>query len=425
VEKAEVSVEMEKPNYDAHPYLNPNLSIHDPATFRALYRQFLRICKDDDTYNSFLNKMLRTGGKEESLGGNLKQAETYLAEVEPYLHGLLDLIPQAARTGLLPLKEIEECNDVRRLMSHIFQREDLRRGFEAQRKLYLAKLFFDTDQTWTIQRGPIHRRYFENLLGEDLFRYVVDERVVEICCNLGSDGVSVDYTLGRSGSAQECWTFHVYELEIPHDGTKKRINVFFYSVRFKREVIAYQYQRGQDHYQLKPVEIWGELRTRRSGSIVSKMIRKGESNPLRIEDILGAMFIVQDLEEVETLKEVLMDLFCGPLRFRNVTDTLSPGGNQTGANPYSASGYQVYKAEIDLLYPGNDDEKHPPYFFTVELQIYTLESYLRTIHTDHYASHQQFKKRQFLLGLLPYFFPPAVYGDEPLRSGLEADARAV
>lgn len=415
---------MEEPNYRAHPYLDPHLSIRDPATFRALYRQFLRICKDDDTYNSFLNKMLRTEGKEESLGGNLKLAETFLSEVEPYLHGLLDLIPPETRSRFLQLKEIEECNDVRRLMSHIFQRDSIRRSFEAQRKLYLAKLFFDTDQTWTIQRGPIHRRYFETVMGDNLFRHVVDERRIEICCNLRSDGVSVDYTLGRTGPGQECWAFHVYDLEVPHDGVKKRISIFFYSVRFKREVIAYQYERGQDHYHLEPVEIWGELRTRRSGSIVSKMIRKGESNPLRIEDILGAMFIVQDMAEVETLKETLMDLFCGPLRFRNVTDTLSPGGNRAAVNPYTSSGYQVYKAEVDLLYPGNQGEKHPPYFFTVEVQIYTLESYLRTIHTDHYASHQQFKRRQFLLGLMPYLFPSAVYGEETLKSYLEANAHS-
>jgi hypothetical protein len=36
----------------------------------------------------------------------------------------------------------------------------------------------------------------------------------------------------------------------------------------------------------------------------------------------------------------------------------------------------------------------------VELQIYTLETYLRTVHTDHYTSHQALKKRQFLLGLV-------------------------
>jgi hypothetical protein len=61
-----------------------------------------------------------------------------------------------------------------------------------------------------------------------------------------------------------------------------------------------------------------------------------------------------------------------------------------------------------------DDGDAEPYFFPVEVQIYTMETYLRTIHAEHYASHQALKKRQFLLGLVPYLFPAAIYGEEPI-----------
>ena len=51
------------------------------------------------------------------------------------------------------------------------------------------------------------------------------------------------------------------------------------------------------------------------------MIRKGENDPREIKDLIGAMFIVEDLIEVEHLKEVLVDLFGGPFRIKNVVDT--------------------------------------------------------------------------------------------------------
>jgi hypothetical protein len=126
------------------------------------------------------------------------------------------------------------------------------------------------------------------------------------------------------------------------------------------------------------------------------------------------MFIVQNLMEVEHLKEVLVDIFGGPFRVKNVVDTLAGDSPRGRLNPYSGSGYRVFKCEIDVLYRPADDPDAEPYFFPVELQIYTLETYLRTIHAEHYASHQALKKRQFLLGLVPYLFPVSIYGEEPI-----------
>jgi len=79
-------------------------------------------------------------------------------------------------------------------------------------------------------------------------------------------------------------------------------------------------------------------------------------------------------------------------------------------NAQSGYGYKVYKVEVDILYNPERNPQPSPYFFTVELQLYTLENYLRTIHSSHYSSHHQLKRRQFLEGLVPVLFPPEVYG---------------
>ena len=69
---------------------------------------------------------------------------------------------------------------------------------------------------------------------------------------------------------------------------------------------------------------------------------------------------------------------------------------------------------MGVLYRPADHDR-PPYLFSVEFQLYTLEGFLRTVHSQHIASHDKLKLRQFLEGLLPYLFPASVYGrDEVL-----------
>jgi hypothetical protein len=307
----------------------------------------------------------------------------------------------------------------------IFGNADARVRFEAQRKLYLSKLFFDVDHCREVEDGAAHKRFFEALLQKNLFSGVVESRPMDVCFGIGQDGVTMEYTLGHDPApGKECWTFDQQEIQLLHHGWPIRLHVFFYSCRFKKEVIPYQYRRGATRYALEPMEIWDGLGRRRSGSIVSKMIRNGENDPRHIKDLIGAMFIVQNLIEVEHLKEVLVDLFGGPFRMKNVIDTLSSIGQEERLNPFAGAGYKVFKCEIDVLYRPPNVPDAPPYFFPVELQIYTLESYLRTIHTDHYASHQALKRRQFLLGLVPYLFPVKVYGQRPVRLCTEEGVRA-
>jgi len=401
-------------SYEGHPFLDPQLSNTNPALFRHLYKWYLAIREDPAAYNALLNKILRPAGESRPLEANRAAASYYLNEAVGFLGELLLMIPAPVRSRVTPRPEVMGCPDMLELLHLIFGSDNRRVSFEAQRKLYLSKLFFDVDHHWEVQRGAEHREYFEALLEHSLFAHTVERRPVDICYHIGPDGETMEYTRGRRGPGQECWSFDLREIELLHDGRPLRFHVYFYTCRFKREVIPFQYAQGADHYQLAPTEIWPGLTKRRSASIVSKMIRKGENDVRWIDDLIGAMFIVESLYEVENLKEVLFDLFGGVFRVRNAVDTLNRPEDRSRLNPWSGQGYEVYKAEIDVLYSSERHHYPMPSFFTVEIQIYTLESYLRTIHSAHYANHQALKRRQLLQGLCPYLFPGEIYGEAVL-----------
>ncbi len=410
------------PDYSAHPLLNPALSEADPASFRLLYRTYLRILHGTERYNDFLDRMLHPpSAGEHDIESNLATARYYLNEADRYMKGLLELLPHGVREVVDPVVEVQGSSDVLELLSMIYMNSDRRTRFEAQRKLYLTKLFFDVDHCRAVQDGAAHKRSFESLLEGHLFAKVTAHHTVEVCYDIAPDGVTMRYEIGgRLRPGQECWSFDLHEIEIRKPPRKIRLHVYYYSCRFKKEIIPYQYRRGGTQYALRPTEIWSGLNRRRNGSIISKMIRKGINDAGLIQDLIGAMFIVENLHEVEQLKEVLVDLFGGPFRLRNVADTLSGGSRAAGdrttgdVGSFTGEGYRVFKCEVDVLYRAPNAPDSLPYFFPVEVQIYTLETYLRTIHTEHYASHQALKKRQFLLGLVPYMFPALVYGTEPV-----------
>jgi hypothetical protein len=401
-------------SYDAHPFLDPGLAASNPGLFRHLYRWYLQVRENPGHYNAFLNKVLHPVEERRPLEANLTTAAYYLNEAVGYLGELLLMVPPETRARVTPCPEVMGCPDILELMTMIFSSHDRRVSYEAQRKLYLSKLFFDVDHNWEVQRGGEHREYFESVLEREFFSHTVDRRRVDICYAIRPDGESIEYSVGRLDPGQECWTFDLCEVDLKRDGHPVRFHVYFYACRFKREVIPFQYARGADHYQLAPTESWPGLTKRRSASIVSKMLRKGESDPRWIEDLIGTMFIVESLTEVENLKETLFDLFGGVFRIRNTVDTLNRPRDRSLLNAWSGQGYEVYKSEVDLLY--NSERYHfpMPYFFTVEMQIYTLESYLRTIHSRHYANHQALKRRQFLQGLCPSLFPADIYGQDVL-----------
>jgi hypothetical protein len=407
---------MQNISFEAHPFLDPQLTDTHPALYRQLYKWYHQIRDDATAYNALLNKVFRPAGESRTLEANRTTASYYLNEAVGYLGELLLMVPPGVRSRVTPRPEVMGCPDLRELLTMIFDSGDRQVSFEAQRKLYLSKLFFDVDHSWEVQRGSEHKEHFEEFLNEQLFRHTVEQRRVDVCYAIRPDGETIEYTLGRREEDQECWTFDRREIELLSEGRPVRFHVYFYTCRFKREVIPFQYARGAEHYQLAPTEIWPGLTKRRSASIVSKMLRKRENDPRWIEDLIGAMFIVESLYEVENLKEYLLDVFGGAFRMRNPVDTLNQPADRSKLNPWSGPGYEVFKSEVDILY---NAAKHPlpmPYFYTVELQIYTLESYLRTVHSSHYANHQAFKRREFLQGLCPYLFPAAVYGEDVLEA---------
>jgi hypothetical protein len=390
----------------AHPFLDPEFDDHHPELVRSFYRYFLSL-RDDAAYDTALDRLLNPPGGGRSAESNRIAAAYYLNEASRYLEALLELLPRRRRLWLRADRRVAETRDVRELFGLIFESPDPRVVFEARRKLFLAKLFFDVDHTWEVQRGERHRSFFAELLEREIFGYTVERRDVDLAFDIAADGVGIDYRVGSPLPNEEFWRFHLRELNFLQDGRPVRVHVYFYSCRSKREVLPYTYVRGQKIYQIEAREKWSGLSLRRDASIVSKMLRKGVADPRQIPDIVGAMFIVKDLVEVETLKEALFDILGGPMRIRHVVDTLNRPADRELLNRQSGAGYEVYKGDLEVLY--RPDDATPPYGFTVELQIYTLEGYLRTIHTRHYASHQRLKRRQFLEGIVPRLWPVEIY----------------
>ncbi len=394
----------------AHPVLDPHFPEHQPELYRLWTRQYEVIRDSDEAYNRHLNKRLRPSGVERGFESNLVEIAFYLNEAGKYLESLLELLPRRRATRLRPAREVCECNDLRRLMGLAFAGNNGRVAYEARRKLYISDLFFDVAHTRAIQRGGDHRDFFASRVERAILNQTVAEREVDVAFNIASDGQSIEYEIGQPLPNQEVWRFRVRELGFVQAGRPVHIHVYFYSCRSKREVLPYSYVRGQQVYRLQTVEKWSQLSMRRDASIVSKMLRKGMNHPGTIPDIIGAMFIVEDLEEVEHLKLGLIDELGGPFQIRNIVDTLTRPEDRNHLNRFSGAGYRVYKCEADVLYRPQDSDEEP-YFFIVEIQIYTLETYLRTIHADHYASHHQLKRRQFLDGIVPLLFPLEIYPD--------------
>ena len=153
-----------------------------------------------------------------------------------------------------------------------------------------------------------------------------------------------------------------------------------------------------------------------SASILSKMLRKGINDPMLISDMLGLKFIVADENDVYSLMELLHQSLGSPFLFRNQTDLFGRPEDHAQLNRHSAPDFRVFKEDVDLLYPAQESGRDRPYSFPVELQILTVDSFLRTVHSSDYVSHREYKLRQFLRGVMPYVFPSSIYGSVELPS---------
>ena len=391
--------------YQAHPFLDPNCLKKDPELTKALRTHWQNMKISADAYNNELNRFLSPAGAPRTLAENQEATRRYLVDVNAYLQEILRLVGQAARREIAMDPEVAATNDWLGLWDLVFDKNNHRMSFEALRKLYLAKLFCDIDMDPGVQRGPLHRVFFEKTLDQKLWSTASRMKPVDVYFDIAQDKTRM--AIRTAPGAGEHWRFYLTRAKPPG---RRPIHVYHYSCRFKREVAPQYYEEGSEYYEVEERPIWETLHRRRSGSILSKLIRKGESHVGAIQDLLGAMFIVRDKKEARSLQEWLYEMWGGPLRWRDRVNTMDFQEDQERLNPQSGAGYQVLKSDLSIPYSPGDGSK--PYLVTVEIQIYTIEGYLRTVHTQHRASHHQLKLRQFMEGLLPYLFPTAVYGEE-------------
>ena len=393
--------------YDAHPLLDPRLPSRHPALARLWLDTYRRMTRDAAVFDRVVRGYVMPAGSRSSTAVDLVP---YFHDADQYLNDLLRLVPDSLARHLAPLPETRGASTIRDLLKGTFDGPHMRSRYEAQRKLYLAKLLFDIDHSRSVRDGPKHRARFEQIVKDAVLSEVTREDVVEVFGILerGPDG-----SLGLKMERQPrpgARSFRFRPRRLPAAGRDAAIEIFHYRSRFKREADP-ETDRSSDEGWIRIAEAprWPGL-GRYSGSILSKMIRRAIPDPRMVQDLLGAMFIVGDRPQAYALERRLVSAFGGPLRCRDRVDTLAGSRDRGRLDPQSGSGFQVLKEIVDILM--DDPSSDVPYLFSVELQIFPLEAYLSTLYDAHFASHAAYKRRQFLNELLPILFPSGIYGGE-------------
>lgn len=393
--------------YDAHPLLDPRLPTRQPALARLWLDTYRRMTHDTTVFDRVIRGYVMPAGSRSSTAVDLVP---YFHDADAYLNDLLRLVPDPLARHLAPLPETRGASTIRDLLKATFDGRYTRSRYEAQRKLYLAKLLFDIDHSRSVRDGPKHRARFEQIVKDALLSEVIHEDVVEVfgILDRGPDG-----SLGLKMERQPrpgARSFRFRPRRLPAAGRDAAIEIFHYRSRFKREADP-ETDRSSDEGWIRIAEAprWPGL-GRYSGSILSKMIRRAIPDPRMVQDLLGAMFIVGDRSQAYALERRLVTALGGPLRCRDRVDTLAGSRDRARLDPQSGSGFLVLKEILDIL--TDDPSSDVPYLFSVELQIFPLEAYLSTLYDAHFASHSAYKRRQFLNELLPILFPSDIYGGE-------------
>ena len=393
--------------YDAHPLLDPQLPSRHPALTRLWVDSYRRMLRDPATFDRVVRGYVLPAGSRTSDAVDLGR---YFHDADAYVNDILRLLPEPLARHLAPLPETRGSSTIRDLLRGTFDARHPRSRYEAQRKLYLAKLLFDIDHSRSVRDGPKHRARFEQILHDTLWREVVHEDEVEVYGILEPDGSGgVRLRLGREPrSGARAFRFRPKRLAA--EAGDPAIEIFHSRARFKREADPATDRSGPDGWlRIAESPRWPGLGGM-SGSILSKMIRRAIPDPRMVQDLLGAMFIVGDRRQAYALERRLVAAFGGPLRWRDRVDTLRGQRDRARLDPQSSSGFLVLKEIVDIL--TNDPSSDVPYLFSVEIQIFPLEAYLETLYDAHFASHAAYKRRQFLHELLPILFPAGIYGVE-------------
>jgi hypothetical protein len=395
-------------DYAAHPFLDPDLFRRDRSALRYFIRLFRDYARNDWQYKRLLEGLLHTAASDHSIHADERILSSYFADADLYLRELLQMVPDGLGDVCAPDPEVADCQDLRCLGKFVFSHDgaDPKRArrlrFEAQRKLYLTKLLIQIAYTRTVQDGPRHRQYLNDLLERELWAYVVETRDERA-------PYTPESSKDQSRSAErEDWHFRVRRVVRDIPGSRADLEIHHFDTRFKKQSAGYDYAPGRAAYEVSESPRYGRMKRGHSASILSKMLRKGINNPSAITDMLGAKFIVETERDVRRLADLLHQVLGGLFMFRNQVDLFRHPEHHDRLNSFSAREFRAFKEDVDILYPGQPHEAS--YLFSAELQILTRESFLQTVHSRAYASHREYKRRQFLQGVMPYVFPDSVYG---------------
>jgi len=403
-------------DYTAHPLLDPEFATRDARLALLTRLTFRRILRSDRAYARELARFFVPSNaftpQDVDLASLSARAAGYLAEADVYLDATIQLLPSPARDIVRPQALVTGCRDMRDLMGISIHGKSERVRYEARRKLCLAQLLLQIDQARSIQDGPRHKAMLEEILNEGLWRHTRQIHDLTVGYRISDDRTQMEYT-SRPEPGDQRWDFRSTFVEKQQDDRTVSLDILYYNCRFKRSVTPVSFEIVDGSHRVLEKVRWGEMRQETSGSILSKMIRKGINNPEEIGDIIGAMFIVHDNDALSDLLLLLDSCLGTPFGWRNITDTLDGRQGGQSLNVYSGRGFRVFKGDLDVLV--EDEGGSAPYRFPVEIQIFTLEGYLRTVCGLHEASHLSLKLRQFLFGLVPRLFPRQIYGTQWLE----------
>jgi hypothetical protein len=383
--------------YRAHPFLDPLFPSRHTSAARFWVTAYRSLIGDPASFSRTVCTALASGRPPDA-----PSVRSYLEDADKYVDDLLRTASEVNQPlALLP--ETRAANELVPLLRLAVQGPDPRNRYEAQRKLYLAKLLFDIDHCRSVRDGPKHRAILEKLLQEALWSEMESNQEMEVCCKLNSEGFGERLKIVAPSTDAECWRFRVRRLK--GGAGQPAIDVYHFRSRLKRETDPVA-EVSDGALSLQEEPRWPTL-GRRSGSILSKMIRRGVGDPHMIQDLIGAMFMVATRRQVYALERRLVDALGGPLRWRDRVDSICCRADREKLDARSSSGFEVLKQIVDILI--EDPGGGAPYLFPVEVQIYPLEAYLRTLHSSHYANHAAYKRRQLLQDLLPVLFPAEIY----------------
>ena len=412
-ETGSVDIENDKwaVDHTAHPLLDPHFPHKRSRLLHLTRLSYRRMREDEEAYRLELNRLFHAIGSQADdvrLPQLLAKAAEYLKEADIYLEATINSLPENSREHVQQAIEVSQSFDVRDLLRISFDPSNSRSAFEARRKLFMSLTLLHIDQSRLIQDGPRHRSHFEEVLNRGLWQHTTQIHDLTVGYRLGADGSSINYT-SRPREGDMRWDFRSTFLEKRHDNRTIGIDVFYYNCRFKLAVAPLGFEVVDGSHRVSEKTRFDQMRQQSSGSVLSKMIRKGINNPDEIGDLIGAMFIVNENEDLNELLILLDSCLGNTFGWRNVSDTLADTWKGSALNSFSSKGFKVFKGDVDILFEEFGGSR--PYRFPVEIQIFTLESYLRTVCGDHEASHLALKKRQFMYGVVPRIFPAEVFGD--------------